>query len=276
MPEFRNVAPVDAVDHTDHTGIGGGRLAATVLVLRDGPSGLEVWVQERVHTMRTYPGHVVFPGGGVDLRDFPSKDFDSDALWVGTSVISMARRMGVSRFKATAIVNAAVRELFEEAGALLAEEGGSICADATRFHEQRLALESHQLAFSDFLSSSGLKVDASLVHPWARWAGMDKGQLYDTFFFVATLPEGQSLDGSTDEADDAGWFSPRLLLDGWRAGLVRLAAPTWAQLSRLSQYPTVAAALADSTYSDMRPIMGDPVDDPRYRDFFTTEPIDRI
>ena len=52
---------LDAIDHGDTTGFNGARLAATVLLLRDSPDGLRVWIQERVHTMRTYPGHVVFP-----------------------------------------------------------------------------------------------------------------------------------------------------------------------------------------------------------------------
>ena len=85
---------LDAIDASDTTGLHGGRLAATVLLLRDGDDGLEVWVQERVHTMHNYPGHSVFPGGGVDPRDFPPRSWDSGELWAGKSVISMARRMG--------------------------------------------------------------------------------------------------------------------------------------------------------------------------------------
>ena len=72
---------LDAIDASDTTGFHGGRLAATVLLLRDGADGLEVWVQERVHTMHNYPGHSVFPGGGVDPRDFPPRSWDSGELW---------------------------------------------------------------------------------------------------------------------------------------------------------------------------------------------------
>jgi len=92
---------LDAIDASDTTGFHGGRLAATVLLLRDGADGLEVWVQERVHTMHNYPGHSVFPGGGVDPRDFPPRSWDSGELWAGKSVISLARRMGVTKSKPT-------------------------------------------------------------------------------------------------------------------------------------------------------------------------------
>ncbi|QPK80019.1 NUDIX domain-containing protein [Corynebacterium lizhenjunii] len=269
--------PSNATPATEHTGFNGGRLAATIIVVRDGDEGLEVWVQERVPTMRNYPGHVVFPGGGVDPRDFPPRTWDSGELWSGASTISMARLMGVTRYKAHALVFAAARELFEEAGALLVRDlGGDVLADARAYHTDRLALESHRISFTDFLEKERLKLDADLLAPWARWAGVDRGQWFDTFFFVATLPPGQALDATTFEAADANWFSPQLLLDGWRAGLVRLALPTWAQLVRLCDYARVRDVMNSASLSDLRLVIGEPVDDPRYHEYFTTIPIERI
>ncbi|AKE38982.1 NUDIX family protein [Corynebacterium camporealensis] len=267
---------LDAIDPGDTRGFNGGRMAATVLLLRDGAEGLEVWVQERVSTMKNYPGHAVFPGGGVDVRDFPPRQWDSGDLWAGRSVVSMARRMGVTKYKAHALVFAAARELFEEAGTLLTLQDGDIVRNARRYHDDRYLLESHDISFTEFLSDNGMRVDADMLEPWARWAGVEKGQWFDTFFFVAKLPEGQAPDGTTTEADDAGWFPPQLVLDGWRAGLVRLVAPTWAQLKRLSRYNSTQEVLDNVSYSDLRPIIGDPRDDETYREYFTTHPVDRI
>lgn len=267
---------LDAIDSGDTTGFNGARLAATVLLLRDSPEGIRVWIQERVHTMRTYPGHVVFPGGGVDPRDFPPRSWDSGELWAGRSVVSMARRMGVTKYKAHALVFAAARELFEEAGTLLAIREDGIVSDASRYHRERELLETHEISFTDFLSHNGMRVDADMLLPWSRWAGEFNNHWFDTFFFIGALPEGQEPDGETGEADDAGWFDPQLVLDGWRAGLVRLAIPTWAQLKRLTTYSTVQEVMDDASFSDLRPIIGDPEDDERYREYFTTFPIDRI
>ena len=136
---------LDAIDPSETTGFNGARLAATVLLLRDGDDGLEVWVQERVSTMRNYPGHVVFPGGGVDPRDFPPRMWHSGDLWAGRSVISLARRMGVTKYKAHALVFAAARELFEEAGTLLAIREDGIVSDASRYHRERGLLETLSL-----------------------------------------------------------------------------------------------------------------------------------
>ena len=267
---------LDAIDPGETTGFNGARLAATVLLLRDTAEGLRVWIQERVHTMRNYPGHVVFPGGGVDPRDFPPRSWDSGELWAGSSVVSMARRMGVTKYKAHALVFAAARELFEEAGTLLAIREDGLVSDASRYHRERELLETHEISFTEFLEHNGMRVDADMFLPWSRWAGEDNNHWFDTFFFIGVLPEGQEPDGDTGEADDAGWFDPQLVLDGWRAGLVRLAIPTWAQLKRLTSYATVKEVLDDASFSDLRPIIGDPRDDERYREYFTTFPVDRI
>lgn len=235
-----------------------------------------MWIQERVRTMRNYPGHVVFPGGGVDPRDFPPRTWDSGELWAGRSVVSMARRMGVTKYKAHALVFAAARELFEEAGTLLAIREDGLVSDASRYHRERELLETHEISFTEFLEHNGMRVDADMLLPWSRWAGEDNNHWFDTFFFIGVLPEGQEPDGDTGEADDAGWFDPQLVLDGWRAGLVRLAIPTWAQLKRLTSYSSVKEVLDDASFSDLRPIIGDPRDDERYREYFTTFPVDRI
>lgn len=268
----------DHIDAGDTAGYGGGRLAATVLLLRDGPQGLEIWVQERVNTMRNYPGMTVFPGGGVDSRDFPPRSWDSGDLWTGPSVVSVARKLGTTKYKAHALVFAAVRELFEETGTLLAvHQDGSDVSEARPYHEDRFGLVSHRLSLTDVLSKQNLKVRSDLVKPWARWVGAsESGNWFDNHSFIAVAPAGQDPDADTSEADDANWFTPRLLLEGWRAGLVRLVIATWAQINELTAYRTVAEAMAAAEAADLNPVIGDPLDDARYREFFHTTPVDRI
>lgn len=151
----------------DITGFSGGRMAATVMLIRDGEEGLEVWVQERVSTMKNFPGHVVFPGGGVDPRDFPERTWDSGELWAGTSAIARARHMGLTKAKAHAVVFAAARELFEEAGTLVTIREDGIVSDASRFHSDRKALESHRVSFTEFLEHHGMRVDSDMLRPAA-------------------------------------------------------------------------------------------------------------
>ena len=269
---------LDAIDPGETTGFNGARLAATVLLLRDTAEGLRVWIQERVHTMRNYPGHVVFPGGGVDSRDFPGRAWNDGDLWLGRSAISMARQLGVTKYKAHALVFAAVRELFEETGTLLAvDDAGKLLDDARPFHHQRLLLESHEISLTDVLRAHDLNVCADLLKPFARWVGQsERGNWFDTFSFLAKAPIGQEPDAETGEADDANWFSPKLLMEGWRAGLVRFVPSTWGQLQQLCSCDTFEDAVKLARNADMRPIIGDPADDPRYHEFFHQHPTDRI
>jgi len=268
----------DEINPYDTAGYNGSRLATTVILARDGRRGLEVWVQERVMTMRNYPGMTVFPGGGVDSRDFPGRAWNDGDLWFGRSAISLARQLGVTKYKAHALLFAAVRKLFEETGTLLAvDEDGVLLRDVRPFHSQRLRLESHELSLTDVLRDNDLNVDADLLTPYARWVGRSKrGTWFDTFSWLAVSPGGQDPDGVTGEADDANWFPPALLLDGWRAGLVRFAPSTWAQLLDLADHDCVDSLVRSARNADMTPVVGDPVHFPRYREYFRSAPADRI
>lgn len=260
------------------TGLGEARLATTVILVRDSPEGLQVWAQERVPTMRNYPGMTVFPGGGVDRRDFPAGDWDPTALWSGPPVADMAERLDFSEEKTHAVVFAAVRELFEETGTLLAVHGdNSPIVDASPFHKDRIALTTHAKSLTDVFTQRDLMVQSDLLAPWARWVGGWRDHhWFDTVSFLAIAPSGQDPDGDTTEADDAGWFSPKLLLEGWGHGLVRLAIPTWAQMRFLAEFPTTAEAMAATAATDLSPVIGEPVDDPRYSEYYDIRRIERI
>src|SRR5581483_11816883 len=97
------------------------RPAATAIILRDGPAGLEVFMVVRHHEIDFASGALVFPGGKVDGQD-------ADPAWaeLAPSVALDADR---------AFLVAAARETFEEAGLLLARRrGGSELVDATTAH----------------------------------------------------------------------------------------------------------------------------------------------
>ncbi|HEY4994302.1 MAG TPA: NUDIX domain-containing protein, partial [Nakamurella sp.] len=108
----RSASPGSAADPRSEIPL---RRAATVMLLRDTAAGLEVFVLRRVTGMAFAAGMTVFPGGAVDTAD------DAAPLaWVGPDAIWWAERLGVSARDAASLVVAAVRELFEETGVLLA------------------------------------------------------------------------------------------------------------------------------------------------------------
>ncbi|WP_448851116.1 NUDIX hydrolase [Corynebacterium sp. 335C] len=250
------MSPADARD--DGTRPGGPatpRLASTVLLLRDGDAGPEVFVQRRRASMRFAAGMTVFPGGGVDDRDFPG-DVDGDGrpspaiAWDGPESSWWGDVLGVEPGTARALVCAAVRETFEESGVLLARRAGEGDVarhplDPAEADDARRALESREVALADLLAGRDLRLRADLLRPWANWLTPESNPIrYDTFFFLAAVPEGQDPDGRTGEADAAGWARPADLLERWAAGEVGLMPPTWAQLRRLEHAADVDAALA--------------------------------
>ena len=107
------------------------RDAATVVLLRPGATGPDVYLLRRQTSMAFAGGMCVFPGGGVDPRDFDDELVDR-GLWAGPSPAEWAERLGCEEPKARALVCAAVRETFEESGVLLAGAGAdSVVADTT-------------------------------------------------------------------------------------------------------------------------------------------------
>ncbi|WP_034650343.1 NUDIX hydrolase [Corynebacterium vitaeruminis] len=259
-------------------GMGGRKLAVTVLMIRDTPAGLEVYVQERVSSMPTYPNATVFPGGGVDPRDLEVPQDQTHDTLAGWDLETWAQRLQVAENTARGLLFGAGRELFEETGTLLASHlDGELVQDATPYHGQRLALESHRLSLSQVLARNELVLRTDLLRPFVRWVSdpSEKHQ-FDVFSFIAIAPSGQEPDGNTREAASTGWFPPSIILDGWRAGLLRLVVPTWVQLWHLSKFGCVEDVLESVRGLVLEPQLGDPVDDPRYHELFHFTPPKRF
>ena len=217
------------------------RDAATVVLVRDGEPGLEVFLLRRVLGMAFAGGMTVFPGGGVDPRDA-----QASPAWAGPDVDWWAQRYAVAPELARALVCAAVRETFEESGVLLAgPDANSVVADTRPYAPARKALVDRSLSFAEFLEQSGLVLRADLLRPWANWLTPEQEpRRYDTRFFLAELPEGQRADGDTSEADKAGWQTPAGAIEDWKAGRCGLLPPTWMTLADLAELDTVQAAMA--------------------------------
>ena len=132
----------------------------------------------------------VFPGGGVDPRDFDADGRLGRAVARGLG--RAARR--ATRSMARALVCAAVRETFEESGVLLAgESAATVVADTTGddWEADRVALESRELSMTDFLDRRGLVLRTDLLGAWAGWlTPVFEPRRYRTWFFVAAAARG--------------------------------------------------------------------------------------
>ena len=146
--------------------------AATVLLLRDGTPGLEVYLLRRTRGMPFAGGMTAYPGGGVDPRDG-----DVETAWAGPSPAEWAHAFGCDERTARELVCAAVRETFEEAGVLLAGAadvgdgvGGVVpSVSDDEWEAQRQALLARELSLAELLADRGLALRSDLLRPFAHW-----------------------------------------------------------------------------------------------------------
>lgn len=217
--------------------------ASTVVLLRDGTDGLEVYLLRRVSTMAFAAGACVFPGGGVD-----GPDREPGIAWAGPRRDEWAVRLAASPDLAGALVCAAVRETFEEAGVLLAgATSGGLVPDTggPAWEHDRSALVRHELALGPLLRRRGLVLRSDLLGVWSRWITPEfEPRRYDTRFFVAALPGEQNARDVSDEADRVAWMRPDDALAAAGRGEIALMPPTSETLVELSPYARAADVLA--------------------------------
>ena len=235
------------------------RRASTVMLLRDGDAGPEVFMLRRVSGMEFAPSMMVFPGGGVDERDG-----EPGLPWAGPAPAEWADRLGCSPAEAQMYVAAAIREVFEECGVLLASPSASgplARVDDPEWRDIRLALVDRRLSLAEVLHDRGLVLRSDLIVAKAHWlTPVFEPRRYDTWFFAALMPPFQVADGETTEADHADWFVPSELLRAYAAGSALMLPPTVICVEEIRDAPSAAAVVV---HSDELPlIMPEVVDGP--------------
>ena len=221
------------------------RGAATVVLVRSSPSGTpEVFLMHRQQTMAFAAGMVVFPGGGVDSRDGD----DLDLRWSGPGPQQWARQLGIPAGAAVELVCAAVRETFEECGVLLATALGTDdypTVDEGDWESARQRLLAREIALSDLLTERGLVLRSDRLKPWAHWTTPEfEPRRYDTWFFLAELPQRLTARHLGGEASRSEWCTALELLAQHERGEVKLLPPTLVILEELATAPDLRALRA--------------------------------
>jgi len=243
--------------------------AATVMLLKDTDGGPAVHMLRRRASMAFAGGAYAYPGGGVDPRDGDTPLLERSrepggeggVRWAGPTRAWWADRLGVDETGAQAIVCAAVRETFEEAGVLLAgPTPDTVVGDTTGddWEADRAALVARDLSFAEFLDRRGLVLRSDLLGAWTRWITPEfEPRRYDTWFFVAALPEGQRTRNASSEADRAVWIRPADAAAAYDKGELLMMPPTIATLRQLTPYGTAAEALAAAPARDLAPVLAE-------------------
>jgi glyoxylase-like metal-dependent hydrolase (beta-lactamase superfamily II)/8-oxo-dGTP pyrophosphatase MutT (NUDIX family) len=212
------------------------RAAATVAVLRPGRDGLEVLLTHRPATMAFAAGLHVFPGGAVDAIDADPRLLTRSSLDPDACERALVGELPPDR--AAAVHVAAIRELFEEAGVLLARHGDgreldlghAVTADAVRRARQAGTSE----AFLGLVEALDLVLSTHELVPLSRWVTPPVlPRRFDARFFAAALPAAGEASFVGDEVASHDWMRPVDALEAMAAGRIELWLPTSATLQQL-------------------------------------------
>lgn len=229
------------------------RDSATVLLLRDGSTGIEVFMLHRHHGMAFAPGVFVYPGGSVEPHDRLPR-----ARFAGPSPDHWARALDAAPALAESLVCAAIRETFEECGVLLAgPDPGSIePTEGPEWESRRSALAQGRMTLAELLDEQDLIARADLLRPLGRWiTPVFSPRRYDTRFFVAALPHGARCRDFREESDAADWLPVRETFARYLANDIPMMLATADALSALAPYDTVAEAVGAPARSSIARIV---------------------
>lgn len=212
--------------------------------MRDGEDGPEVLLLQRSRNSGFVPGAYVFPGGRVDPGD-----------------VALANLLHTTNTTPpTAYSIAAVREIFEETGVLLARfVDGSWAPDASSdamLEAWREKLMTNDATIGDLLYEEGLTIALDHLSYIAHWiTPVAEPRRYDTRFFVAELPASRVARPDRREMTDAIWITPNAALAHFDAGELPMVFPTVKTLQRLNGYTSAAEIIAETKTITVEPVL---------------------
>ncbi len=243
------------------------RPASTVIVLRSGPSGgIETFMVHRDPLSRFAADAFVFPGGTVDVGDWASGGVPP---CTGLTIAEAHRRLGErggdvpdDAGLSLALYVAAVRELYEEAGIMLARPlagpcGAHLSAETcAQLATLRPALQRGERTLSSVAEHLSFDLVPEELVYFSHWITPEASpRRYDTRFFVVEDRLGQTASHCGIETVDGQWFAPADALRRAEAGEITLVAVTVEHLRVLAQHTTVASALAFARQKPIRTVL---------------------
>ena len=211
--------------------------AATVISLRDTPTGMEVLMVQRTKKADFAGGALLFPGGKVDNSDYEVLKLDRCSLPNDVPDNQKALRV------------AGVREMFEEAGLLFVRDFGDTQVISKERAEvlkniYRQDLLSQKITFHEIVEAEDLVVASDLLIPFAHWITPITGRKrFDTHFLVAQSPDGHIASHDGSETLDTVWIDPLTAITEAEEGKRRVVFPTRMNLKKVSESTTVASAI---------------------------------
>lgn len=210
-----------------HMSVAPARPASTVVLLRPAARRFEVFLVRRHDKVAFMGGAHVFPGGRVEERD---RLAEPERICEGVAE-AVARLADLPAADAVAAHVAAIRELFEEAGVLLANP-----VDPQRIASLRRNVEAGTLTLEELAARERLRFALDAVVAFAHWVTPEiEIKRFDTRFFAAIVPDGQQPAHDDGETTHGEWLDPAEAVERCRREEISLPPPTWTTLRMLSR-----------------------------------------
>jgi 8-oxo-dGTP pyrophosphatase MutT (NUDIX family) len=217
------------------------RAAASVVMLRDSPEGMEVLLQKRHAASSVLGGAHVFPGGKLDPADLEldmAAHLDRDVQALHEAL----REPDLPVLEAAGLHVAALREAFEECGLLMAHGASQRVAELAVMRATRGA------SFNRLLADLSLRLDTTNLVPWSRWITPKvpsvTSKRFDTRFFVALVDAQAEVSHDDHELVETVWLQPRAALEMYWQGSMMLAPPQIMSLAHLCHHANGLQVLA--------------------------------
>jgi len=234
--------------------------AATVILVRDdGQHGFRVFLLRRHGKSAFMAGTFVYPGGKLEQSDYET------ALALGGETVLPAREWAAgaetAREEMLASRVAGLRELFEEAGVLLARrKGRGLClrkpGPLRGFGSLRAALRTGAPGLAGLAREERLTLAVDDLLYYARWITPEASPIrFDTHFFLARHPAGQEAVPDFKETTEGVWMAPGEALRANEAGSHPLSPPTVKTVEDLSRFETAGGLFSSLTDAPVRPVL---------------------
>lgn len=185
-----------------------------------------------------------FPGGIVD-----SDESDAHAYCRGLTAERADQELSVAS-GGLDYYSAAIRELFEETGILLARDPRGNWAFSNEseseslLRELRGKLDSGSLPWAELLRSNDLCIACDALRYFSFWeTPVRLPKRWAARFFLAQVPPGQDAEHDGNELIDSCWMTATEVLSSGKKGSMKLPFPTIVNLRNIAEHRTIDALL---------------------------------
>lgn len=244
------------------------RPAATIMLVRPCGNGLQVFMLRRSAKSAFVPDAYVFPGGGLEEHDCDERyaariagidDGRMTHLFRSVPVgNALEWAVPLAQEQRRGLLVACVRELFEEAGVLLARPPLPL----HRLAAARVALQQGGTTFAELIADLDAVIDLSPVEAYSRWiTPPGEPRRFDAYFFVAAMPAEQAAASDLVETTHGMWVEPQEALARAERGAMRIVYPTRLHLQRLAAHGTLESLLAHARSKEILAVCPDRLDE---------------